>query len=481
MAALDANPFDDLLSSHSVFVSPLRLEAGSTSHTAADRYGQHADDRYSHAKDFDENESVGPHDLCGDSQWRWSGPADPDDHDVEELFVDPENEFAHATVDPQQLCTRGQDDDAASSPERPPEEDHGEAWEEGEDGELGNRGYDAENIHNANHNFEAQRLHETVGHGITPSVNSVDDDVLVQHDEPSPVAGALGSPSASRSFEDQPIRGLGAGKEMSLDELIAQGERQMQEAQAKNASVKAPGGVSKPARPPAPTAAVVAVSPPRAAPAAAVRRGPVSTDTVHEGAFAGPQKGPPVRHSAETTSAAMGAGGGGSNLRSSVVASLSGRGGGGGGLGASVSMRSASFATSWSGGDPEQLRHLSMGVMPAAGGGDQAARREEESRNERERREFYELEMELLREEERGSEPGSGRQGGGLGGQGQEDDDVGDGERENCMAGGRKEGAGPDNLTSGLGFDAAGASNPGYVLVWGFVTVGCFSIEYCLL
>ncbi|CAM9120280.1 unnamed protein product, partial [Scytosiphon promiscuus] len=79
---------------------------------------------------------------------------------------------------------------------------------------------------------------------------------------------------------------------------------------------------------------------------------------------------------------------------------------GGGGL--RTSLRSgASFATSWSGGDPEQLRHLSMGVMPAAAGtGDEGG--EMETREEREQREFHELEMELLREEERGGGRGEG-------------------------------------------------------------------------
>lgn len=170
-----------------------------------------------------------------------------------------------------------------------------------------------------------------------------------------------------------------------------------------------------------------------------------------------------------SVTSAAGGGGWGGGRSGSVV------GGGGGGLRASTSARSASFATSWSGGDPEQLQHISMGVEPAtgagrAGGSDPAERREDESREERERREFYELEMELLREEEGAErewdEQGEGGRGAGRDGQ-EEEGTFWGGEHEGHKADrrGEAEEGRRGSLTEELGFRPSEASNAGWVSV----------------
>ena len=539
MAALSANPFDDLLSSHSVFVSPNAMQVGDT-HTAAHRYGQHADDRYSSSqgKDLDGDQSVGSHNQDGEGT-RWGGEEYPDGY-VEELFVDhPEKELAHHTTmqqahrhqqhqpqQPQQHqqqsrqqqyhSARGQqggDDAVASPPAQLPGQGDGDTWEERRDGRAVAGSYrDGNNSFDADSSWQAPDFDRRPSSANSPED---EDDTLVRHDDaPSPTAAAAAEPgpsSASYSFEEQPVRGMAGGKEMSLDDLIAQGERQMQEAQAqaKTASARPAAG----SRPNPPPATLVTGSPPGGTPADAVapttRRRPTtnasaesghSTTSPRKNVFQeleprnrgpiGSRRGPAVRHSAEMGAAASGvagdvSGGGGDGVRSSVTSTTGGGGGWGGGrsggsgigggLRTSNSAKSASFATSWSGGDPEQqLRHVSMGVVPAmAGGGeggDLAARNEEESREERERREFFELEMELLREEdgaerEWGEEEERGR---GPGRDGQEGGSFWDGERER----GRREGGEGrrESLAEGLGFKPSAASNAGWVFAVRFMS-----------
>ena len=514
MAALNANPFDDLLSSHSVFVSPNMMEVGDA-HSAAHRYGHHADDRYSsHAKDLDGNESVGSHNQSGESA-RWGGQQeDYPGGCVEESFGDdPERELAHTTVQKayqhqlQQHSARGQGNGAAASPpDQLHEEDNVDGWEGPRDGGavVGRGG-----------SFDDDSAWQAPGfHRRPSSVNGLDDDetTLVRLDDaPSPTAAAAAAAAAaataaepepwpaSRSFEDQPIRGMVGGKEMSLDELIAQGERQMQEAQAKTASAKpaaaaaAAAAAATRSRPKSPSATLVAASPPDATPAAATSARQISTinPSAERSLSNDPndsRREPAVHHSAEiggTLRGVAGDGGGGGGLRSSVTSATGAGGwgggrsgsavvGGGGGLRASTSARSASFATSWSGGDPEQLQHISMGVVPATGGGaggrgDPAERRERESREERERREFYELEMELLREEEGAErEWGAQEEGGrGVGRDGQEEGNFWGGEREGYNADRRGEAdeGRREALTEGPGFRPSEASNAGWVSV----------------
>lgn len=509
MAALNANPFDDLLSSHSVFVSPNMMKVGDA-HSAAHRYGHHADDRYnSHTEDLDGNKSLGSHNQSGEGA-RWGGQQD--DYTggcVEESLVDdPRRELAHTKVQKahqhqQQHAARGQGNGAAASPpDQLHEEDNVGGWEERTDGGavVGRGGsFDDDS------SWQAPDFHRR-----SSSVTGLDDDdtTLVRLDDaPSPTAAAAAATAAepepwpaSRSFEDQPIRGMVGGKEMSLDELIAQGERQMQEAQAKTASAK-PAAIAAAAtrsRPKIPPVTLVAASPPDATPATATtarRKSAMnsSTERSHSNDPNGSRRGPAVRHSTEIGGTLGGVardgGGGGSGveggLRSSVTSATGGGGwgggrsgsivgGGGGGLRASTSARSASFATSWSGGDPEQLQHISMGVVPATGGegvgrGDPAERREGESREERERREFYELEMELLREEE-GAEREWGEQGEGgrgLGRDGQEEGDFWGGEREGYKADRRGEAdeGRRETLTERPGYRPPEASNERWVSV----------------
>ena len=313
MAALSANPFDDLLSSHSVFVSPNMMHVGDT-HSAAHRYGQHADDQYSsHAKDLHGNESVGSHNQSGRDA-RWSGQQDYPDEYREELFVDdPERELAHTTAQAHQhqQPAQGQGDDAAASPpEQLPEEDDGDGWEERKDG-----GAVVGSYRGGDNSFDADSSWQAPGFHRRPSpVNGLDDDdtTLVTHDDaPSPTAAVAataaepepGPSSAWPSFEDQPIRGMVGGKEMSLDDLIAQGERQMQEAQAKTAAAK-PSAAATSSRPKSPPATLVAASPPGATPgatASARRRSTINApaESSHLNDQNGSRRGPTVRHSAE--------------------------------------------------------------------------------------------------------------------------------------------------------------------------------------
>lgn len=455
MAALDSNPFDDLLSSHSVFVSPLNVELGGNStHLALDRYGQHTDNRYGHANGVDVDAGGESNVIIRDEQWRWAGPADPAARVGEELYVDhhPEDELAQATSaeqehhhqQQQQLPARVQHGNDQSVPEVRPGENY--YWgEHGEDGEASYRDND-NNVVDSDRSWGAG--HERRDSAYTSGGD--DNSAVVGQGPPSAVAA--GSPSASRSFEDQPIRGLAGGKEMSLDELIAQGERQMQEAQARTASAKAPltAAVTEGKPLPHPPATAPVANSPLRAPFAG--GGATPWDNGEESSFAARGRRPTI------------GGGSGDSVRSSVASNMmttglagaaGGEGGRAGALRASASMRSASFATSWSGGDTEQLGHISMGVMPANGGeGDTVATRlEQESRSERERQEFYELEMELLREEEEGGEEEGrlmdrGRQGGGAGLWGDKRDGYGEG--------GKEEEDRRDGLRGRLGFAPAG-------------------------
>lgn len=385
MSALE---FDGLLSSHSVFVSPV------------DRYGQQQHpDQYTHAnKVTDDDEGGGGRAVGGDPQWRWAGPAIPGG--VDDLVVDHET-----IVEPRQ---QQQDIGATSSPERLPIADHdGDSWEDGSRNGGENYGDEADG-----------------SWARAPSVDSINDGDT-QHGAPSPVvnaqeeaaaaaaAVAASPPSVSHGFEDQPIRGLAGVKEMSLDELIAQGERQMQEAQAKTALLKPPSSSAAATRSTA-VAAGRRQGHLGAAPANDEDNKGSRSNSNRSKAFAvsnrwtgqPPETEGPSLHSSgaeeirrQPRREAIPPVPGGDGVGNGGVAWS----GGGGGL--RVSLRSgASVGTSWSGGD------LSMGVVPAAvaaGGGaaEEEEAEEEESREERERREFYELEMELLREEERGGEP----------------------------------------------------------------------------
>lgn len=524
MAALEANPFDDLLSSQSVFVSPIHTDPTGKANAAVDRYGQQpAGDRYvSNTSGIYGHNRSALQDFDGDVRWGWAGPGGPGGGDTEELSADPENEPAQQT----RALMHGEQDDfpqnrqhqsgkeqqywgTVLSPDKLRMEGVDDDWEEYDEEELGHEhvGDNGYEDTGDNRNLNRDQSWSDGPRKIPPShsrgaqgVNDDDDDdrigdrigdntdTAAQDDLPLPVSASIQiatePPSASQSFEDQPIRGLAGGKDMSLDELIAQGERQMQEAQDKTASAKAPARV---------------IAPTLSSSSRDVEHEQINrTAHVQSGkdmSSGGNQRGGGrVRHSAELTdvSTAPQVRHGGDDddcaypLRSSATANRSGGGivGDGAGIGSYVggmrlsgvrtsalSARSASFATSWSGDDPEQLRHLSMGVMPAAGGGDPAGIREEESRNERERREFYELEMELLREEERGADRVGDRQGDRLGdsdGQGEEGDDDGfwEDERDNNTEGDVEGAAQRERFTGGgLGFNSAEPLNAGYVRV----------------
>ncbi|CAM9630251.1 unnamed protein product [Pylaiella littoralis] len=410
MAGLE---FDGLLSSHSVFVSPV------------DRYGQqNTIDRYTRSKAIDAGEVGGGYDPERDPHWRWAGPADTGDSDrLDDLLAGPESGLAHSVMfeaqhehqqqqqqqQQQQLELQQQqrprpageqDHFAVSSPERLPADDDGDSWEDRSD-IVGDNFDDA-----ADRSWVRRPSVESVDDGHR---HDGDDGTLVQHGAPSPVVESaapaapvvpaaappptMPPPSASHSFEDQPVRGLADAKEKSLDELIAQGERQMREAQARTALIK----------PSLSSTAVVAT--PAAATARAQASAGIKNDEDNSGSSSksGRWIGQrPVGHSVEMqggprrgpmASSRDGSSSSSSSVHSPIGSNLA-RGGGGG---LRVSLRSgASFATSWSGGD------LSMGVMPAVAAGAGGQNEEDESREERERREFYELEMELLREEESG-------------------------------------------------------------------------------
>ncbi|CAM9120198.1 unnamed protein product, partial [Scytosiphon promiscuus] len=215
MAALES-PFDGLLSCSSVFVRP-------NPNMASGRYGeQHADDQYSHIKGADSYEGEGGHDLGDDPAWRCVGPADTGDN-ADDLLVDPEREPSYGTAGEQRQHQQShsagaQGGGSSSSPERL------------------DVGYGSGGSH-----FDGEEERSWVRGASEEGVTDADD-AVVQHGAASPVVGAVAAspPSALRSFEDQPIRGLARVEEMSLDELIAQGERQMQESQAKTALAKPP-------------------------------------------------------------------------------------------------------------------------------------------------------------------------------------------------------------------------------------------------
>ena len=463
MSALE---FDGLLSSHSVFVSPV------------DRYGQpQHTDKYTHAKVTDDDECGGGHDVRGDPQWRWAGPTIPGG--LDDFVVDQEP----TAIEPQQQQQWQEDNGATLSPERlPPADDDGDSWEDGSRSRGGS--YDNDDDDGDDGDDGADR-----SWARGPSVDdSINDGADTQHGAPSPVVRAqeplpppppppppvsASPPSASHNFEDQPIRGLAGAKEMSLDELIAQGERQMQEAQAKTALLK-----PKPSSSSSSAAAMAGAGGRQGG-----RLGSANDDEDNKGSSSNNSNNnsrPTARQPPETegpsshgTNAAMiragaappsGRGDSGANngsVRSSRASNFawSAGGGGGGGAGVRVSLRSgASVGTSWSGGD------LSMGVTPAVAAGEAAGaeegEEEEGSREERERREFYELEMELLREEERG---GEGAGGGGL----YRDRGaaaaavVGNGGRQEQHGGDFWDDEQRDGLTGGLGLEPAAESRAG--------------------
>lgn len=459
-ATLEPSPFDGLLSSHSIFVSPLDANMA-----APDRYGRQHEQQYSsssHTKGIDDHEDGGVGDPRGDPQWRWAGPP----AHVGESEAQRDRQQAYPTADPAHI--------RAASPERL---DVGYGSDNFDDDDVVDRSW-------------------VRSPSVDDSVSS-DGDAVVQHGAPSPVAAEPPAaappppPSASRSFEDQPIRGLAGAKEMSLDELIAQGERQMQEAQAKNALAKPSrtsaaaaaagsagvGYSSRPNTPPDP--AIIGARPELARPENAEDNAVSSETYANGGGSSSGSRQPMVREVMPGgPPTAVAAGGesheGGDNnsgsMRSSVASNLAwnGRGASGGGGGLRVSLRSrASFATSWSGGDPEQLRHLSMGVKPAAPGDEQ-----EEDLEERERREFYELEMELLQEEERGGGDGLDQRPQGDGAAGREHEqqqhhaDFWDGGRESYAfkaAGDENGGSLRNGVGEGRALESRATSNTGWV------------------
>lgn len=278
--------------------------------------------------------------------------------------------------------------------------------------------------------------------------------------------------SASDPLDDQPIRGL-ASRDLSLDELIAQGERQMQEAQAKTSSARSVSG-----RPRAPRSLRGSPSPPPPAPvadAASPRKTRPTTVTPgnHGEHLLASEGGGRARQGAGTRARTTADRDG--DQRGSDVSNRgqsSPRAPGASARSVSSFTGNASFATSWSGGDPEQLGQISMGVLPAAGG-DEDARAEEA---ERERREFFELEMELLREEEMQSARGERDQhvvapdgsreeaeGDAAPGSGERDEFWDDGGDRESNAGGTAEGGsvGRSSLTGELAFRAAGPVDEG--------------------
>lgn len=426
MPALGANTFSndvntepDLLSSQSVFVSPFAKGETGGYPVTVDRYQHHQNKDEEEIEvlqgDLDDGGPVAGHDL----QWRWAGPPTSKAADAvrfsrdEEQLPNPhvnddllDKEFAHPSQQQRQ-----QQQQATENPTP-----HFNDMHQGNQGQ-----YSREMMHTAG---------DYAAHGTSPEKG--DNTQTNQPADPPPeypsAAAVPTSPSAaSRSFEDQPIRGLGGHRELSLDELIAQGERQMREAQAKTAMVKtsSDGAARNPSTHRSPPPAADSPSPRRPRPTA---KAPVPTverngnSNFDHRMSSIPRKDPPVRHSSDASHSnsnnssssgrppASGSGtptlskrseagsvGGGSTMGQGCGAGMSG-------LRVSASGRSSSFATScWSGGDPEQLEQLSMGVFPAggAGGGGGKHGEQDETRSELERREFHELEMELLREEER--------------------------------------------------------------------------------
>ncbi|CAM9929599.1 unnamed protein product [Ectocarpus sp. 12 AP-2014] len=460
--SFEPSPFDGLLSSNSIFVSPLDANMA-----APDRYGrQHEEQQYnssSRTKGIDDHEGEDIGDPRGDPQWRWAGPP----AHVGESEAQHDRQQAHPAAVPTHIVR-------AASPERLDVGYGSDNFDDDDDDDV-----DRSWVRNC---------------PVDDSVSSDGDAVVQQHGAPSPVAAEAAPaapfppPSASRSFEDQPIRGLAGAKEMSLDELIAQGERQMQEAQAKNAlakpsrtsaassaaataaAVSTGGGYSsRPNTPPDPV--VIAARPELTRPENGEDNAASSETYTIGGGSSGGSRQPKLRETMlggpPTVAAGESHGGGANNsgsMRSSVASNLAwdsrggSGGGGGGGGGLRVSLRSgASFATSWSGGDPEQLRHLSMGVNPAD------EQEQDECLEERERREFYELEMELLQEEqeeERGQGGGLDQQGDSAAGreheQQQHHADFWNGERESSAF---EDGGTP---REGRGLESAGTSNAGH-------------------
>ncbi|CAM9942547.1 unnamed protein product, partial [Choristocarpus tenellus] len=343
MSALD--PFEDLLSSHSVFISPL---GGNSAHddvldaSGYDHLDQQSVDRYTgHEDDGDyAGEGNQPHNGIGGREWEGQV--------VDKQFgIFEEGEYDHVEFD-----GNGRERLDGSRGGDPPQY-------------LGQRGYDSEAIAGrdwrggearvANPSWVDDGAVEGVSNGIDQGGGS---------DERS-----FGALPVSSELEDQPVRG-NTGKNLSLDELIEQGERQMKEAQAKILSVKlSPGGER-------PTPSV-----------------PQSSQTPRSAAKSQrPRSEPTKQNLAERviTGGVVDSGGG---LHFSA-SSWKGKGGDHGGDADSVN--NVSFATTCSGG--AELNHLSMGIPPAAGGG--VSGLAEEQAEALAVREFHELEQHVLREEQ---------------------------------------------------------------------------------
>ncbi|CAN0047118.1 unnamed protein product, partial [Discosporangium mesarthrocarpum] len=200
MAEVDL--FGDLLSSHSVFVSPLN--------------GTGDNDSEQQTIDEDAGSNIGF--ICqplSDPQWRWAWSSHPDRYNG--------NQEKDGTRWNEDLSLAGmvstQDDVEASQAPSKEYQDHNssrhdvdgddggdgvdQSWKEGDgDDPIGGEG---------DRNDNGKRLHVS-----TPSQQEVD-------------------------LEDQPVCGT-SNKKLSLDELIEQGERQMKEAQQRISSTKAPAG-----------------------------------------------------------------------------------------------------------------------------------------------------------------------------------------------------------------------------------------------
>lgn len=426
MAALEENIFDDVLVSRSVFVSPVA--------PATDRYGNQPDNPDDLDKNSWEIEDTEPYNHGEDIHWGWTDPRESiagSDHLGEKGYVDYEDGVSQQPMP--------QEDHNATWPHRPPkqEEDASFTREKRDDkreegGEQGERNMledtDArfDKVDNDStpcfrnddsQDLESSRMRQAEGIERTSKVDIND---VEQRDSPLPAAPQLTGFLESHSLEDQPIRGLANGREMSLDELIAQGERQMQEAQAKTTAAKGPrgrggGGAARGGIKNATSTVhqrsndAVAIPPimERRSPSPGEDRPNKASDIHPSGHRMGQRPESPGASPGNTAkqgyqfSPLSTSNRGGVDMGGEVERGRADEGGSG--MHGSVSLRNASFATSWSCGDSEQqLRHLSMGVPPALGATDPAYEREAESRCERERREFYELEMELLREEQEG-------------------------------------------------------------------------------
>lgn len=429
--------------------------------------------------------AIGVHADIQDPQWRWAGPSSTTDQPRSRFQAKGESGFTknldHSKDERARLegHDHAMENSTPTSNHRPDRPDNNGDFsrERHDDGGDDSRGYDSRG--------RLSTQGDDDGYWEGDSEQNRADPVEIVSEA---AAAGTTSPMASRSFEDQPIRGL-ADKELSLDELIAQGERQMQESQARTALAKAPRSVRQHSRHMPRVSAAVGV--------------PATIDEFESLGSTGARNNPPVCHSANkgrvSNTDSPGTAGVHTNhsnnddgedgdddrnrhnhnnnllLRSSTASVCTpgremrrGFGAMAAGVRVSTSTRSASFATSWSGGDPEQLGQLSMGVFPAGGGGDATGGLEENEQSERERREFYELEMELLQEEEReaGQVATPARHGGAVGGREREDgaesqDDFWEDERESLYAGTEGDGAvRRESLTDGLGFETVPGSEP---------------------